>query len=110
MKNDDGHPPQYDQPKVGPAIRFHRKRKGWTLKELGEHTECSVAFLSDIERGRTNPSIHTLFAIANALETTIADITDKASSGLSSDEIDLVEAYRARDLRQALRIIINTKE
>lgn len=50
------------------AIFLHewREAEGLTLMELAEKTGLSASFLSDIERGRTEPSIKTLRKIAGA--------------------------------------------
>lgn len=50
------------------AIYLHewREAEGYTLLELAEKTGLSVSFLSDLERGRTDPSMKTLRKIADA--------------------------------------------
>lgn len=53
--------------KIGQTIKKYRKQKGLTLKELSELTGISISFLSDIERGRRNPSIENAVIIAKAL-------------------------------------------
>ena len=59
---------------LGQRIRELRKRKGETLKETSKGTKLSVSYLSDIERGRTNPSLQTLETLSNHFEITIADL------------------------------------
>ncbi len=58
------------------AERFRelRKERGWRLKDLAEATKLSVPYLSDLERGRTNPSLDTLRTIANAFELSVHDL------------------------------------
>ena len=53
---------------IGDNIRKYRKIKNITQKELGETIGISNTYLSDIETGRTNPSIKTLKKIAKGLE------------------------------------------
>lgn len=50
------------------AIYLHewREAEGYTLLELAEKTGLSISFLSDLERGRTDPSMKTLRKIADA--------------------------------------------
>lgn len=43
-----------------------RDAAGFTLMELAEKTGLSASFLSDIERGRTDPSMKTLRKLAAA--------------------------------------------
>lgn len=50
------------------SIRFLRKMRGMTLKELSEKTHITAAHLSMIERDKREPSIQTLDKIARALE------------------------------------------
>jgi len=55
--------------KLGRHIRLARTEKGWTLKELSESSQVSVSQLSSIERGAHLPSLESLLAIADALDT-----------------------------------------
>ncbi len=52
---------------LGENIRKVRKTKKKTLKEISEKVSVSVSFLSQIEKSKVNPSINTLWGIANAL-------------------------------------------
>jgi len=45
---------------TGQTIKRERKGYGLTLKELSQRTGISIAYLSDIERGRTDPSLKTI--------------------------------------------------
>lgn len=45
-----------------------------TLKGVAERSGLSVSYLSDIERGRTTPTLNTLEAIADALEVSLIDL------------------------------------
>lgn len=53
---------------IGDNIRKYRKSGKLTQKDLGEAIGISNTYLSDIETGRTNPSIKTLKKIARALD------------------------------------------
>lgn len=50
--------------KLGEHLRELRQQRGFTLLQLSQQTALSVSYLSDLERGRTNPSIDTLERIA----------------------------------------------
>ncbi|HEY0939896.1 MAG TPA: XRE family transcriptional regulator [Steroidobacter sp.] len=56
-----------DRINIGPAVRVRRKELGLTLKELAERSGLSVAFISQIERGVTSPSIISLLQISETL-------------------------------------------
>lgn len=53
------------------TLKALRTSNGWTLKQLSERTGLSVSYLSDLERGRTLPSIDTLDKVLTALGTTL---------------------------------------
>jgi transcriptional regulator with XRE-family HTH domain len=59
---------------LGSRVRARRQRRGWTLKDLADKTGLSVPYLSDIERGNTNPTLETLTTLAAALEATVTDL------------------------------------
>jgi transcriptional regulator with XRE-family HTH domain len=54
---------------LGAAIRGLRGERGIRLADLSEQTELSVSFLSQLERGLTNPSLTSLVRISAALGT-----------------------------------------
>ena len=53
---------------LGRQIRINRTERGWTLRELSEHSGISVSQLSSIERGAHLPSVESLVAVAEALD------------------------------------------
>lgn len=53
---------------VGENIRKERKVRNLTQKKLAELAGISNSYLSDIEVGRTSPSLNTLLNIAKALK------------------------------------------
>ncbi|MBC8492439.1 MAG: helix-turn-helix transcriptional regulator [Chloroflexi bacterium] len=55
-------------PMIGNRIRAQRQKLHMSLGELAERTNLSKSFLSQVERGLTNPSIESLGLIAEALE------------------------------------------
>lgn len=59
---------------IGDNIRKYRKKKNLTQKELGDILGISNTYLSDMEIGRTNPSIKTLKRIAKGLEISYVDL------------------------------------
>jgi transcriptional regulator with XRE-family HTH domain len=52
---------------LGRAIKANRARKGMSIEKVSEITKISTGYLSEIERGKYNPSIKLLSNIANAL-------------------------------------------
>ncbi len=53
---------------LGGKIKELRKNNNLTLKQLAVQAHISLSYLSDIERGRSNPSLETLSNIAHALK------------------------------------------
>jgi transcriptional regulator with XRE-family HTH domain len=51
-----------------------RREQGYTLKDLAEKSGLSPTYLSQIERGMSNPSIGTLKKIANAMNITFVSL------------------------------------
>jgi len=61
--------------KLGEKMRLLRKRThGYTLTSVSEATGLSVSFLSDVERGRTKPSLDTLEKLARLYRISIDDL------------------------------------
>jgi transcriptional regulator with XRE-family HTH domain len=55
-------------------LRRSRKKRGLTLKDVNRATGISVSFLSEIERGKTNPSIETIKKLAQFYEVPLKDL------------------------------------
>lgn len=51
---------------VGRALAEHRGRSGRSLKQIGDELGVAAASLSNIERGRDNPTLGRLERIAEA--------------------------------------------
>ncbi|MDA8297073.1 MAG: cupin domain-containing protein [Actinomycetota bacterium] len=52
---------------LGGRLRDERVARGIGVRELARLVDCSASLISQIERGRANPSVSTLYAISNAL-------------------------------------------
>ncbi|SHJ92867.1 helix-turn-helix domain-containing protein [Paramaledivibacter caminithermalis] len=52
---------------IGKKIREERKKRNLQQQELAKMADISNTYLSDIEVGRTTPSIKTLMKISKAL-------------------------------------------
>ena len=57
---------------LGRKIRDLRLRRGLTVQQLAEATGLSKGFVSQVENGRTSPSLSTLQDLARSLETSVA--------------------------------------
>lgn len=61
-------------PQIGPFIAQFRKKRNLTLDALSQLSGVSRSMLSQIERGQTNPTLATAWALAEALKVDIAEL------------------------------------
>lgn len=61
---------------LGRRIRRIRQEKGLTLKQIQARVGVSATHISEIERGKTSPTIKALEKIANALEVSSSHLID----------------------------------
>lgn len=59
-------------------LHFARVQRGYTLEDLSTQTGLSVSYLSDLEHGRSEPSLKSLVAIANAYDMGAGDLLVEA--------------------------------
>jgi len=59
---------------IGQAIRAVRKRRGLGVRELARAIGVSGSLLSAVERGRTMPSVKTLYGLAAVLEVSLDEL------------------------------------
>jgi transcriptional regulator with XRE-family HTH domain len=52
---------------IGSSVRRARRRSGLSTRELAQRASLSQPFLSNIENGRSSPSVATLYKLAAAL-------------------------------------------
>jgi transcriptional regulator with XRE-family HTH domain len=58
---------------IAEKLKALRLANHMTLKELGKKAGCTDAYLSQLERGRANPSIMILKKVASALQVKVVD-------------------------------------
>ncbi len=68
---------------VGQRVRLARFRRDMTLKEVANRSGMSATHISEIERGKTSPTIGALQRIAAALEERPAHFVEEQSSPLA---------------------------
>lgn len=66
-------------------IRYQRKGAGLSIRQMAKKAHISPSFLSDIERGRSRPSLGTLDLIASALGVSISELIDEDHSPVGDD-------------------------
>lgn len=80
---------------IGARLRQRRKVRGLSLQVVAGRADVSIGLLSQIERGLTMPSVHSLSAICNALEMPVSWLFDP---GGNPQERYVVRAHQRRVL------------
>ena len=60
---------------IGEQLRLARQQRGETLRQVAERAGVSTPYLSEVERGRKEPSSEVLAAIGRSLDTSLLDLT-----------------------------------
>jgi transcriptional regulator with XRE-family HTH domain len=69
---------------VGRQLRDERHRQERTLTDVAERAGISTQYLSEVERGRKEPSSEILGAVSGALGLRLVEVTRRVSRSLSS--------------------------
>ena len=66
--------PRPDYPQIGDQLRARRQALGLSLRELADRLGVTPSLISQIERGRANPSVSTLYAIVAELDLSLDEL------------------------------------
>ncbi|ATL66459.1 helix-turn-helix domain-containing protein [Nocardia terpenica] len=72
---------------LGQRLRELRRDQDETLAETAGRAGVSPQYLSEVERGRKEPSSEMIAALAGALGTTLADLTEQVAEDLRRQSI-----------------------
>lgn len=64
---------------IGHAIRMRRRQLGKTLRQIAEESRISLPYLSEVERGRKEPSSEVVAAICRALSLDVDELLIEAA-------------------------------
>jgi len=64
---------------LGAAIRAVRESRGLSLREVSRRVGVSPSFVSQVETGKANPSVGTLYALVGVLGTSLDDLMGDAT-------------------------------
>jgi transcriptional regulator with XRE-family HTH domain len=70
---------------VGHELRAERHRQERTLADVAEDSGVSTQYLSEVERGRKEPSSEILGAVSGALGLRLVDLTARITRTLLTD-------------------------
>lgn len=65
---------------VGAALRMHRLAKDLSLRQFARQLGVSASFISQLENGKSQPSVATLFAICEALDVTVDQLFSQSAA------------------------------
>ena len=88
---------------LGSRIRARRTALGLTLAEVAERANLSLPYVSNLERGRGNPTLDALRSVAGALQQSVSDLVGDEVSDESFDPAELVLAEAPASLRAFTR-------
>ncbi|MFC1416227.1 helix-turn-helix domain-containing protein [Streptacidiphilus cavernicola] len=86
---------------LGLAVRRRRRGLGLTLESVGRRTRLSKSFLSQLESGRTNPTLDTLTRIAAALGSSPASLLGAPDGDAPAGPLPAPPATTRRPARPA---------
>lgn len=78
---------------IGNRIKQERVKKGFSQTELSEAVGKSAPYLSNIERGKTDPPLGLLRQIANVLQCPVANFFIGSNNGLIKNSSDTGNNY-----------------
>jgi transcriptional regulator with XRE-family HTH domain len=91
---------------LGEALRRHRLAQRRTLAEVAGTACVSLQYLSEVERGRKEPSSEILAAVCDSLRIELSDLLAEVGRDLANDRapvlrLDLVRLHRVQPVHQA---------
>jgi transcriptional regulator with XRE-family HTH domain len=81
---------------VGQRLRAERERRGVSLRELARRVGISPSALSQIETGRSRPSVGTLYAIVSELELSLDELFGARRPAAEPAEPSVVQRHDDR--------------
>ena len=81
---------------VGEALRRHRLEQRRTLAEVAGAACVSLPYLSEVERGRKEPSSEILAAVCDSLRIELSDLLAEVGRELENDRTPVLRLAGAR--------------
>lgn len=88
---------------TGLRIRARRTVLGLTLAQVAERAGLSIAYVSNLEQGRGNPTLEALRSVAAALQQTPGELLGEARTEEAFDPTELILAQAPNSLRVFIR-------
>ena len=90
-------PAQDDSTAVGQQLKRLRKERGWSLNHLAGMANVSIGLLSQIERGRSIPSLRTLTKLRVALDVSLGTLVGQREASTPLGESRFVKRKADRE-------------
>jgi len=83
---------------IGGTLRRARTARRRTLRDVSRRARVSLGYLSEVERGRKEPSSELLAAICEALDIALSDLLSEAAEAIAAEAatVAAVDAARLR--------------
>jgi transcriptional regulator with XRE-family HTH domain len=91
---------------IGDVLRRARTLQGRTLREVSDSARVSLGYLSEVERGRKEPSSELLNAICDALEVPLSAVLTDAGERMASEEQAARSAASATTIDASTKVVI----
>lgn len=85
--------------RIGARLRAARQARGMSLRKVAQELGVSASLISQVETGKSQPSVATLYALANLLAVSVDDLLGLQPTNGSSavQQSSLLELQRAGD-------------
>ena len=100
------------QEEFGQRIRGLREERQWTQAQLAEHSDLDVSYISQIERGRRDPSLTSLRALARAFTLRLPEFFSddgpqphETTAGVIAAELDGLPAEMLPTMVELIRLV-----
>jgi ribosome-binding protein aMBF1 (putative translation factor) len=91
---------------IGDVLRQARTSQGRTLREVSDSARVSLGYLSEVERGRKEPSSELLNAICDALEVPLSEVLTDAGERMARQERAAGTATGAGTIDASTKVVI----
>src|SRR5215471_524867 len=91
---------------IGDVLRQARTTQGRTLREVSDSARVSLGYLSEVERGRKEPSSELLNAICDALEVPLSTVLIGAGERMASEERTHIGGATGASIDVSTKVVI----
>jgi transcriptional regulator with XRE-family HTH domain len=89
-------------PEIGLKIKNLRLEHKLTLEQLAKSSGVSKSMLSQIERGKTNPTLATIWSLTQSLNIEIAQLLENPSTDTKDPhKLEMVKAHKIPEIQSA---------